>query len=170
MNLNLRQLKAFLGVAEFCNFTKTAQRLHLSQAALSATIQELEGQLRSRLFERTRRNVVLTDAGRAFLPTAVSVVRELEAACMHLKELERSGVAQLRLGFTPMIAAHVAPEAMERFAAQHPSVRVDVIDAGPHDLQQGVESGEIDAAFGAFFQKASGVRQLPVLPATLLLA
>ena len=46
LNINLRQLKAFLGVAETCNFTRAAQSLHLSQAALSASIRELEGQLR----------------------------------------------------------------------------------------------------------------------------
>src|SRR5690606_12724546 len=120
-------------------------------AALSATIRELEIQLHSRLFDRTTRNVVLTDAGREFLPTAMAVVNDLEAACMRLQELERHGVAQLRLGFTPMVAAHVVPEVIEAFAHAHSSVIIDIIDDSPQELQRRVEFGEIDAAFGAFF-------------------
>ena len=170
LNLTLRQLKAFLGVAESSNFTRTAQKLHLSQAALSATIRELEIQLRSRLFDRTTRNVQLTDAGRDFLPTAITVVRDLEAACLRLQELERHGVAQLRLGFTPMLAAHVVPEVLEAFQYSHSDIVIDVIDTSPQELQRQVEVGEIDAAFGAFFQKASGITQTPMFPSTLVAA
>ncbi len=170
MNLNLRQLKAFIGVAETGNFTKTAQKVHLTQAALSATIRELEGQLRSRLFERTTRNVVLTDAGRDFLPTAMAVVRDLEAASARLGALERTGVAQLRLGFTPLVAAHVVPGVLQKFQQACPDVRLDVIDDSPQALQDLVDSGEIDAAFGAFFQRASGIRQTAMFPAKLIAA
>lgn len=170
MNLNLRQLKAFIGVAETGNFTKTAQKVHLTQAALSATIRELEGQLRSRLFERTTRNVVLTDAGRDFLPTAMAVVRDLEAASARLGALERTGVAQLRLGFTPMVAAHVVPGVLQKFQQACPDVQLDVIDDSPQALLGMVDSGEIDAAFGAFFQRASGIRQTPMFPSKLIAA
>ncbi len=169
MNLNLRQLKAFLGVAESSNFTKTAQKLHMSQAALSGAIRELEIQLGCSLFERTTRNVVLTEAGREFLPTAESVVGNLEAAAQSLKEMERHGVARLRVGFTPIIASSAVPDMLEQFAKTHPGVDVELIDDSPQSLQQLVETGEIDAAFGAFFQKASGIEQLPVIPSTLVL-
>jgi DNA-binding transcriptional LysR family regulator len=170
MNVSLRQLKAFLGVAESGNFTKTSQRLHLSQAALSATIRELESQLRTRLFDRTTRAVELTEAGRAFLPTAALIVREMETAAVEVTALGRKQMTEIRLGFTPLMAAHVVPEVLERFATASPSVLVEVVDSGPVELQQLVEDGHIDAAFGAFFAKVSGLRQHPILPSQLLVA
>jgi DNA-binding transcriptional LysR family regulator len=170
MNVSLRQLKAFLGVAESGNFTKTAQRLHLSQAALSATIRELESQLRSRLFDRTTRAVELTEAGRAFLPTAALIVREMEAGTLRVRELERKDVSRISVGFTPLMASQVLPEVIERFAVVAPTVSVDVVDAPPPDIQQLVEAGSVDAGYGAFFSKASGLRQQAILPSRLLVA
>jgi DNA-binding transcriptional LysR family regulator len=162
-------LKAFLGVAETSNFTKTAQKLHMSQAALSSTIRELENQLDCNLFERTTRNVELTEAGHQFLPTAMRVVEELEWSCLQLKETHRMRYSRLRVGFTPTLAAHAFPEMLELFQKVHPQIHVDVTDEAPRRLQELVESGGIDAAFGAFFQKASGIEQLPVSPSSLVL-
>lgn len=169
LNLNLRQLKAFIGVAETCNFTKTAQKLHISQAALSSSIRELEGQLNCRLFERTTRSVELTPAGREFLPVATTVVDNLETATHQLQHFGQYGISRLRLGFTPMLASNVVPEVLDEFQRQFPSVQVEVVDAGPKELQQFVASDEVDAAFGAFEQKISGMSHLQIVPATLML-
>jgi DNA-binding transcriptional LysR family regulator len=169
LNLNLRQLKAFIGVAETCNFTKTAQKLHISQAALSSCIRELEAQLCCRLFERTTRSVELTAAGREFLPVATMVVDNLEAATHQLQHFGQYGISRLRLGFTPMLASNVVPDVLDEFQHQFPSVQVEVVDAGPQELQQFVESDEVDAAFGAFEQKISGMNHLQIVPATLML-
>jgi DNA-binding transcriptional LysR family regulator len=169
LNLNIRQLKAFLGVAETSNFTKAAQKLHLSQAALSASIRELEGQLRCRLFERTTRSVELTPAGRELLPVAQQVVDSLEEITRQLRHLGEFGVSRLRLGFTPILASNVVPELLEEFQRQFPMVQVDVVDAGPAELLEKVEADQLDAAFGAFSQKRSGLSQLQIAPATLVL-
>lgn len=169
MNLHLRQLKAFLGVAEMSNFTKTAQKLHMSQAALSSAIRELENQLDCNLFERTTRHVELTEAGRQFQQTAMRVVQELEGSIMQLKETHRHRASELRLGFTPTLAAHAVPDMLEAFTENHPHVSVNIVDEPPHRLLELVENGSIDAAFGAFFQKASGIDQLSVSPSTLVL-
>jgi DNA-binding transcriptional LysR family regulator len=168
MNISLRQLKAFLGVAESSNFTKTAQRLHLSQAGLSATIRELESQLQSRLFDRTTRAVVLTEAGREFLPTATLIEREMSQAAERLKDMSRQEVATLRVGFTPLMSSNVVPEALRRFLAATPAVQVELVDGSPQEIQQLVESGGLDAAFGAFFSKVSGIRRQALIPSRLL--
>lgn len=169
MNVHLRQLKAFLGVAETSNFTRTAQKLHISQAALSSAIRELENQLDCNLFERTTRNVELTEAGHQFLQTAMRVVQELESSSLLLKEMHRNRSSRLRVGFTPTLASHAFPEMLVSFREAHPQVHIDVMDEAPRRLQELVETGNIDAAFGAFFQKASGIEQLPVSPSTLVL-
>ncbi len=169
MNISLRQLRAFLGVADSGNFTRTAQHLHLSQAGLSATIRELESQLNTRLFERTTRAVVLTEAGRAFLPTATQVERELTAAALRLRDMGRQDIATLKVAFTPLMAANLVPEVLHRFLEAHPTVETEIITANPMEIQQLAESGEIDAAFGAFFSKVSGLRRKAIIPSRLVM-
>lgn len=169
MNLSLRQLKVFLGVAETRNFTKAAQRLHISQAALSSAIRELEAQLDCSLFERTTRSVVLTEAGEHFVATAQAVVQALDMSVQDLREMRRHQRTRLLVGFTPTLAAHLAPDVLQVFHAEQPEVVVEIVDDSPHRLQERVEAGEIDAAFGAFFLKASGIDIHPVAASTLVL-
>ena len=75
--MDVRQLRNFLAVSEFRNFTRAAASLHLSQPALSHSIAQLERDLGTRLFERRKRSVELTTAGEALLPAARRAVRAL---------------------------------------------------------------------------------------------
>lgn len=170
MNLSLRQLKVFLGVAETSSFTKTAQRLHLSQAALSAIIRELETQLQCRLLDRTTRSVNLTEAGRMFLPTATHIVDTIENAALELRKIGREEQRILRVGVMPHIAVSLMPSVLRRFAALYPMVRVEVVDSTPTELLRLVEDGSLDAAYGPFFRKESGVDRVPIFPTRLMLA
>lgn len=168
MNLSLKQLKVFLGVASASSFTRTAQSMHLSQAALSAIIRELETQLGCRLLDRTTRAVSLTEAGRMFLPTAMKIVEMLEKSALDLNEYARHERSSLLIGCTPLIAASMMPAVLSRFAALQPSSEVVIVDATPSELQRMVEEGDLDAAFGAFFSKLSGIDQYPIFPTHLL--
>lgn len=169
MNLSLRQLRVFLGVAEASSFTKTAQRLHLSQAALSAIIRELETQLQCRLLDRTTRSVTLTEAGRMFLPTATHIVATIENAALELRKIGREELRLLRVGVMPHIAVSLMPSVLTRFASLYPQVRVELIDSTPVELLRMVEDGSLDAAFGPFFSKESGIDRLPIFTSQLML-
>jgi DNA-binding transcriptional LysR family regulator len=169
MNLSLRQLKGFIGVAATSSFTKTAQRLHLSQAALSTMIRELESQLGCRLFHRSTRTVELTEAGRRFVPIATHAVESIEAAAVDLAEIDRREGVALNIGVTPLIAQSLLPIAINRFRVQAPHVSIGVSDSPPAELQQLTESGRLDAAFGAFFSKASGLDRQPIFAGRLQL-
>src|SRR5258708_31904042 len=76
MDAHLRDLRYFVAVAEELNFTRAAERLHLSQPALSKQIRGLETTLRAQLFRRDRRQVELTAAGTALLAVARSLIRD----------------------------------------------------------------------------------------------
>lgn len=80
MNITIRQIEAFLKVAEFGSFTRAAERLHVAQPALSQHVRDLEGELGIRLFDRTTRRVELTEGGREFRNTAAKIVEDLERA------------------------------------------------------------------------------------------
>lgn len=168
MNISLRQLKVFLGVAESSSFTKTAQRLHLSQAALSAIIRELETQLQCRLLDRTTRTVALTEAGRVFVQTATHIVQVLENSAVELARLAREEGSVLRIGVTPHIAVSLIPTLLKRFSAVQPEVQVEVTDTTPEELLRLVESGHLDAAYGAFFNKTSGIDRMPIFSTHLV--
>ena len=170
MNLSLRQLRVFLGVAEASSFTKTAQRLHLSQAALSAIIRELETQLECRLLDRTTRSVALTEAGRMFLPTAMHIVETIENSALELRKIGREEMRLLRVGVMPHIAVSMMPAVLARFSTLYPLVRVELIDSTPAELLRMVEDGSLDAAFGPFFSKESGIDRLPIFTSQLMLA
>jgi DNA-binding transcriptional LysR family regulator len=77
-NLSLRQLRAFVAVAQESSMTRAAARLHLTPSALSMLVRAMEDDLGVRLFERTTRRLVLTAAGQQFLPTVERVFAELE--------------------------------------------------------------------------------------------
>ncbi|WP_028208785.1 LysR family transcriptional regulator [Paraburkholderia nodosa] len=168
MNLSLKQLKVFLGVANASSFTKTAQSMHLSQAALSAIIRELETQLNCRLLERTTRTVSLTDAGRVFYPTAMAIVETLEKSVIELNELGRQKQSSLLIGCTPMIAASLMPPVLTRFAQVYPASHIELVDRNPTELLQMVEEGHLDAAFGVFFSQLSGIDRVPLFPTRLV--
>jgi DNA-binding transcriptional LysR family regulator len=168
MNLSLKQLKVFLGVANASSFTKTAQSMHLSQAALSAIIRELETQLNCRLFERTTRTVALTEAGRLFYPTAMKIVDTLEKSVVELNELGRQKKASLLLGCTPMIGASLMPQVLARFAETSPHAQIELVDRPPGELLKMDEEGDLDAAFGIFFSQLSGIDRVPIFPTRLV--
>lgn len=170
MNFSFRQMRAFLAVARLASFTKAAEQLHISQAGLSAMVRDLETQLGCRLFERTTRAVRLTPAGHSLLPVAHRTVHELGAAVAQLGALGASTRERLRIGVTPLIACSVIPDVLKRFHKLAPQLRVDVMDLDRSLIAARVESGELDAGFGAFFTRVSGIRRQTVFPARLALA
>ena len=87
MNITLKQIRAFVTVAQAGSFTAAANRLHLTQSAVSVLISELEQQFGLRLFDRTTRLVQLNDAGRDFFPAAEKMLMDLSNAISGSKDL-----------------------------------------------------------------------------------
>jgi DNA-binding transcriptional LysR family regulator len=134
MNLELRQLRYFIAVAEELHFGKAAQRLHMTQPPLSQTIQALEEQLGAPLFVRNRRAVALTAAGQALLPEA----RRMLAQSAELPELVRRAAAgeagRLALDFVSSADYSILPPFLRRYRAAFPQVQI-VLQEATSDLQ-----------------------------------
>lgn len=163
MNLSLRQLRAVLEIARLKSFTRAAEQLHMTQQGLSLLVREVEGQLGARLFDRTTRAVVLTDAGRQLLPVAQQTVRSLDEVQSAITGLSDAARRTLTVATTPMVASSLLPHAWAQFAETHPEVTVRVLDAERSQIQQLVESGEADVGFGAFFKAAAGLQRQSIL-------
>lgn len=119
---DFRQLRQFIALAEHLHFGRAATALHISQPPLSRSIQDLEAKLGAALFERSRRKVDLTPAGRWFLEEARHVLARLERASRAVAGVAAGGAGSLRIGFVTIADYSVLPELLKRFKAAHPGV------------------------------------------------
>jgi DNA-binding transcriptional LysR family regulator len=145
MNLELRQLRYFVTVADELHFGRAAARLHMTQPPLSQTIAAMEEALGTALFLRNRRQVELTAAGAALLPEA----RRLLAEAAELPDLVRRAAAgqagRLALSFVTSADYSVLPPFMRRYRAAYPHVHIALQEA-TSDLQvEALLRGRIDA-------------------------
>jgi DNA-binding transcriptional LysR family regulator len=128
-NIELRQLRYFIAVAEEKHFGRAALRLHMTQPPLSQTIQGLEQMLGTPLFARTKRSVALTPAGMALLPEAQRIVQQA-AALPELAQRAASGSAGvLSLSFISTADYSILPPLLLRFRERFPQVRIDLREA-----------------------------------------
>ncbi|MEU0603847.1 LysR family transcriptional regulator [Streptomyces sp. NPDC006393] len=91
--MQLQQLRTYCEVAAELSFTRAARNLHYAQSTVTAQIRSLEETVGARLFDRSRRRIALTDAGRQFLPHALRIIEITEAARQEMQGLERTGRA-----------------------------------------------------------------------------
>jgi len=146
MNVTLRQLRAFHLVAQSGSFTDAAKRLHLTQAALSSLVKELESALGTRLFDRSTRSTKLSPAGLDFLPLAVKVLEDLDFALESSRQLLELKRGNVRVACTPLYASYLLPHAIFQFQAQNPGVQVRLLDSLNEEVLLRLASGEADFA------------------------
>ncbi|MBV2361820.1 LysR family transcriptional regulator [Streptomonospora nanhaiensis] len=146
MDVDTRLLRYFAAVAEELHFTRAAERLYVSQPALSRQIRRLERDLRVTLFERTTRGVRLTPAGEALLPVARRMIDDWAAGQRAARTARAAAQRVLRLGFEATGAADLTTRARMRFRERHPDASIE-----PHRFNWGGEvaalrEGLVDAA------------------------
>jgi DNA-binding transcriptional LysR family regulator len=124
--MDVQNLKAFLLVAENGSFSAAAEKLHLTQPAVSKRVAILEEQLDAGLFDRIGRNVSLTEAGRALLPHAKAVERELQAAEQSVRDLSGEVTGRLQLATSHHIGLHRLPPVLSAFKTTYPEVQIDI--------------------------------------------
>lgn len=121
--MDLRHLRYFVAVAEELNFTRAAERLHIAQPPLSIQIRALEDELKVRLFERDKRRVFLTQAGRHFLDRARAILESVDAARLEARNAAHGELGRLAIGYTASsMLSSALPMAIQRFRQAHPQV------------------------------------------------
>ena len=124
--MDLQTLQAFMLVAENNSFSQAAEKLHLTQPAVSKRIALLEEQLGAPLFDRIGRQVSLTEAGKALLPHAKAVQQELAAAERAVRDLSGEVGGELRLATSHHIGLHRLPPVLSAFQRRYPKVTLDI--------------------------------------------
>lgn len=157
--MDIRQLKAFVAIAETGTFTAGAVRVHVTQAAISMQIRQLETESRAQLFIRAPRRVILTEAGEKLLVRAYVILREHDAALEELAALTGAHRGRLRIGSaSAMVSADPLPQILRELRKAHPRVETSVVSGTSELLVQQVLAGELDAAFVSLPVEARGVQ------------
>ena len=140
--MELRQLRSFIAVAEDGVISRAAQRLHLTQSALSRQIKALEEDLGVTLLERSAHSVKLTQEGEVLLKEGRGVLERADAA---VTKVRASGKAVLlRVGYAPTLTAGILPLAISAFTQKHPRVRVELLDLSSTEMRTGLDQGSLD--------------------------
>jgi len=146
--MDLKQLEAFVAVAEERHFTRAAQRLRVVQSGLSQTIRLLESEVGGPLLIRTTRRVELTPAGKVLLPEArrvLAAAREAELAVTQVHGLARG---QLRIGSIQSLAPFVdLPCSLGHFREKYPGIQIELVIDGGARLLDEVNEGRLDVVF-----------------------
>lgn len=145
--MDLRHLRYFVAVADEQNFTRAAEKLHISQPPLSRQIQDLEEELGLPLFERGSRPLKLTEGGRFFYGHAT---RLLEQAAQAIRTTKRIAQMQRRLviGFVPSTIYGALPRLVRLFRAAQPQTELALVEMSSVEQIEALKNGRIDVGFG----------------------
>jgi DNA-binding transcriptional LysR family regulator len=147
IHMELHDLRYFVAVAEDLHFGRAAERLHMTQPALSRQIQALEAELGVQLFQRTKRSVQLTIAGQAFFEEAKQILRHMEQAIQTTKRVARGEAGQLRLCFTASALRNVLPEIVRVFRDRYPDVQLTLNERCTRDQVVAFQQHQVDVGF-----------------------
>src|SRR5829696_384645 len=142
----LRLLRYWVAVAEERNITRAAERLHISQPALSAAVRQLEAQLGVALLDRSGRVLGVTLAGEQLLVSARSLLAEADRVVDSVRAVSARAVGRLRIGLSPTARYGLGPELLAACADRAPGVMLYPAEDATGALLRDVRSGRLDLA------------------------
>ncbi len=163
--LRFAQLELVHEVAECGNLAEAAARLHLTRAAVSKAIKELERSLGQTLFERSRQGMAPTAAGLRVAKHARLLVNQLRHLTDEVASADAGGGGVLRIGMPPFVAEHVAPPILRRLRANAPAAAgtIQVQEGRLHTLLEQLLRGEVDAVLSLYAPRAVDALDLSML-------
>ncbi|MGF6257194.1 LysR family transcriptional regulator [Ensifer sp. LBL] len=169
MNITLRQLRAFIAVAELGQFNIAARTLHLTQSAVSILIRDLEQEIGARLFDRHTRMVSLTLVGQEFLPQARKILKDLELAVGDVRDNASLKRGQVTIAAAIVLAATVVPPIIARFLKKYPEISVNIRDMPEEQITPALKRHEVDIAVGTLSEEDPEIAATPLLRDKLML-
>ncbi|MFJ4836376.1 LysR family transcriptional regulator [Streptomyces sp. NPDC088747] len=169
--MELRQLEYFVAVAEEQNFTRAAERVHISQSGVSAQIRQLERELGAELFDRSARTATLTVAGKAALEHARTALAAAGAVGQAVDDVTDLIRGQLTVGM--VIGCTLTPlfDALSVFHQAHPGIEISLLEDNSDRLVEGVRAGTVDLALiGTATATPDGLEALTIISERLVVA
>lgn len=144
MDFDLRQLEAFISVVDNGGFSAASRVLHLSQAAVSERIANLEYTVGMRLLDRSPREIRITSVGRRFYTLARQLLEHREAVRLELSELAGVVRGTLNIGASNIPGEYILPSLLPRFCTEHPQVELNMRIHDSNEIMEYVHSGEVE--------------------------
>ncbi len=148
MNPTLRQMRAFSALARTGSFTLAAEYMHVTQAALSGLIKELEATLGIRVVDRSTRKIALTEVGRELYPLFSKMIDDLDGALLDIASQTRLKKGVVRIAAPQLMSCTLLPEVIAGYRAAYPDISVKLVDCAVESVGSRVLSGEVDVAVG----------------------
>ncbi len=165
----LRHVRAFLKISETRNFTRAAKELHISQSALTVQVQQLEESLGVQLFDRNKRGVTLTAAGRDVFGPLQRLFNDAQAIVDHAHELSSASTGHVTIAALPTVSAQVLPELVQSFVAAHPGIRIQISDVVAERVREAVLKRQVDFGIGTRHGREEDLRATPLFRDRLVL-
>ncbi len=140
------QISAFLAIAELQSFSLAAERLHITQPAVSKRIRQLEDQMKTSLFDRIGKKSILTPSGEAFLPHAERILNELKVYKSSLSRLHDKPTGTLSLATSHHVGLHRLPQVLRNFRIEYPEVDLDLHFMDSEDACVAIANNELELA------------------------
>lgn len=146
--MELRQLRYLCAVVEERNFTRAAEKLYVSQSALSQQIQSLEREVGTILVDRSRNGAHLTPAGEVLVHSARRILQELDGARLAIDELAGLQRGKLTIGTVQTVNAYLMPSVIAAYVGAYPGIQLSVLEWSADEIERGVEQGRVDIGIG----------------------
>ncbi|UAT30674.1 LysR family transcriptional regulator [Bacillus badius] len=142
--MDIRHLHYFLQVAHHKSFTKAAQSLYITQPTISKMIKSIEEELGVVLFNRSGKQVELTDAGQVIFAQAQDIVHSFQHLSVELDDLIHLKKGRITIGLPPMIGSSFFPRVLGKFREQYPDIVIQLVEDGAKKVEEHVEKGLLD--------------------------
>jgi LysR family hydrogen peroxide-inducible transcriptional activator len=168
--MEVHQLRYVCAIAETGSFSRAAERCQVAQPSLSQQVSKLEEELGIRLFDRLARSVLLTDAGRTFLPHARTILHETELARSEVDGRRRDSRGTVIVGVIPTVAPYYLPQRISRFMQRFPEAGLRVVEETTPVLLESLRTLAIDIAILSLPLPHRGFQTTPLLTERLCAA
>ena len=168
--LSLRQLRAFIAVAQTGSMTQAAAWMHLTPSALSMLVKSLEQELEIQLFERSTRRLMLTEPAQILLPVVQDLLSGLERSIEQLRSQAQLSAQRLSVATSPLMAASLLPDLMATFRRSKPEVQIQLIDTAVDAVAHLVRNAQADLGICTLDYDCSDLKITPLLQDSLMLA
>ena len=158
----LRHIRAFLKIAETRNFTRAASDLHVSQSALTVQVQQLEESLGVRLFDRNKRGVTLTAAGKDVFGPLQRLFNDAQNIVEHARDLSSASTGFVSIAALPTVCAGPLPELVRSFLESYPGIRVQISDVIAERVREAVLKREVDFGIGTLHGRDAELHATPL--------
>lgn len=161
--MELRHLKYLLALGKELHFAKAAEKLFITQPALSKQIQQLEGELGTKLLNRTKRSVSLTPAGKYLMDEADYIINHLDRVVDATKRKGEGEEGEIRIGFVGSAMQNIIPELLEQMSKVHPNIHSSLDELDNKDQLEAITRDKLDIGFVRLESVHKGFEQRVVL-------